>query len=366
VRQELERIIELQPHWSQENNAPMVERGALIRQEGPAWLRTFAPELASAIGTSIDDVFTEGRDGTGRKTEIPWFRFSSKFRSPSATMDWYCVYLFDTNGDGVYLSLGHGSTTWTGMDFRPRPHEELRQRADWARGVLSTEINQLTDLSPDISLHSRRSALGPAYEAATVVTKFYERGNVPDDDFLKEDALTFARLLRAVYDGSDKEWIPGDPAPEVVEALETAEKTAGNPPARPRGGGFRLNTSQKTAIEIRAMEVALAHLEDQGYTNIKNTSKGTFDYQCNGPGGDFYVEVKGTTTTGENVILTRNEVRLHRQKWPANALIVVSEIQLVGENRDTAIGGSPTMTTPWDIDDDDLTVISYQYRTPPG
>ena len=47
MRQELERIIELQPHWSQENNAPMVERGALIRQEGPAWLRTFAPELAS-------------------------------------------------------------------------------------------------------------------------------------------------------------------------------------------------------------------------------------------------------------------------------------------------------------------------------
>jgi hypothetical protein len=30
----------------------------------------------------------------------------------------------------------------------------------------------------------------------------------------------------------------------------------------------------------------------------------------------------------------------------ASALIVVSEIQLVGEIRDTAIGGSPTMTTP--------------------
>ncbi|MGA1439257.1 MAG: MrcB family domain-containing protein [Ilumatobacteraceae bacterium] len=165
MKAEIERIMDLQPLWDHRKTPEMDERGKLVRANGPNWLRDFAEELAGEIGIPVTDLLVEGRDGTGPKTEVPWFRFASKERSPSATTDWYCVYLFDTQGEAAYLSLGHGSTDWTGVDFRPRPADELRALGQWGRDAVGDIAGQRPDLSPSMSLHSRRSPLGPADEA---------------------------------------------------------------------------------------------------------------------------------------------------------------------------------------------------------
>lgn len=78
MRETLKRVAELQPQWSHKNNAEMQERGQLVRHAGPDWLGAFSTDLAEAIGIPPDDLIVEGRDGTGPKTEVPWFRFGSR------------------------------------------------------------------------------------------------------------------------------------------------------------------------------------------------------------------------------------------------------------------------------------------------
>ena len=91
MRETLERVARLQPKWSFQINAEMQERGQLVRHGGPDWLGSFSSDLAEASGIPLDDLIVEGRDGTGPKTEVPWFRFGRRFRSSSATIGWYCV-----------------------------------------------------------------------------------------------------------------------------------------------------------------------------------------------------------------------------------------------------------------------------------
>lgn len=337
-------------------------RGQLIRRTGPNWLRTFAIDLAASINIDIDDLIIEGRDGTGPKTEVPWFRFGSRQRSPSATTDWYCVFLFDTKGDAVYLSLAHGSTIWNGVDFQPRPESELRGLATWGREKVQHLASPRTDVQKELSLFSRRSPLGPAYEAGTALCLKYERSSIPDDSQLREDALFFASLLGRIYQESDSEPIPYGPAPEVLEIIEATDIAAGRKPSGTRGQGFRLSATQRTAIELHAMSMAKELLITQGW-NVKDTSASKpYDFHCHKDDHELYVEVKGTTSVGDTIVVTRGEVEHHRHVFPNNALIVVSGISLEGADRNEAAGGSLQMTTPWVIDDQHLTVISYTYQ----
>ena len=131
------RVMELQAEWSGSNTPAMQERGRLIRDEIPEWLRSLAPRLGAALGPCGDDFDVQGRDGTGRKTEVPWVRFHSDSRSPNPRTGWYCVYLFHARGEGFYLCLGHGSTRWEHGEFVPRSNEELESLVNWARRRLA-------------------------------------------------------------------------------------------------------------------------------------------------------------------------------------------------------------------------------------
>ncbi|MET8854644.1 DUF3883 domain-containing protein [Streptomyces sp. NPDC004579] len=84
-------------------------------------------------------------------------------------------------------------------------------------------------------------------------------------------------------------------------------------------------------------------------------------------GQKLHVEVKGTTSAGLEVILTRAEVEKQRKYHPDNALVVVHSIELdrTGEEPATS-GGVLHCTAPWVVEDEDLTVISYAYRTQVG
>ena len=361
MREILAEILDLQPHWTSIKNDAMARRGELVRHAGPDWLRQFSADLANAIGIPIEDLGLEGRDGTGPKTEVPWFRFYSKERSPSATIGWYCVYLFDTDGHRAFLTLGHGSTDWTGVDFKPRPHAELAALADWAREKVSHRVGSRADMVSTITLNSRRSNLGPSYEAGTVCALVYEREAIPTTGQLRDDALFMATLLHEVYGAEASEPLPGAAAPEIVELYEATEKAAGK--ARRGGQGFRLTAEQRRAVELRAMELAKAHLIGLGWPNVKDVSgRESFDLHCSSDDGELFVEVKGTTSDGESIILTKNEVAFHRDTWPRNALIVVTAIILdhSGE-RPSARGGSLSMVSPWEIEDDRLAPISFLY-----
>jgi hypothetical protein len=361
MRAELERIMDLQPHWSSRKTPEMDERGQLVRTAGPSWLRSFASELAHEVGIATDDLLIEGRDGTGLKTEVPWFRFASEQRSPSATTGWYCVYLFDTVGEAAYLSLGHGSTDWTGTDFKPRPFEELRALGSWGREIVADLASRRQELSQAMELRSRRSELGPAYEAATALCLRYERDNMPSEEALRADAMYFASLLRTVYKASEVLPAPVGIAPEISEVVEISQKSAGKTQTT-KGQGFRLSAQQRSAIEKHAMNVVEAYLRKDGWEVEDTSAAKPYDFYCLSEQGELYIEVKGTTSAGETIVLTRNEVEHHRKVWPNNGLALVSRIKLSGEDGLTASGGTLEMIQPWRIEEANLQVVSYLYR----
>lgn len=152
------------------------------------------------------------------------------------------------------------------------------------------------------------------------------------------------------------------PDPDLLDALAEAERTAGR--TRRSGQGRGLTQPQKIAVERRAMDLATEHLTSNGWTVRDVGATHSYDIDATRPGEHLYVEVKGTTSAGDDIILTRREVELMTEKHPHTMLAVVHGIQL-DRTADTpqAVGGTLDIYFPWKITPDRLIPISYQYRT---
>ena len=100
-------------------------------------------------------------------------------------------------------------------------------------------------------------------------------------------------------------------------------------------------------------------LLDQGY-DVKDVHRSSScDFVASKNDEDFVVEVKGTTGALGSVLLTSNEVALHRAQFPLNMLVVVHGIELL-DVRQKAFGGTLKVLSPWDLDKTRLVPISYQ------
>jgi len=352
----------LQPDWTAANTPQMVERGALIRRGIPGWLRTQLLRLPGAMPGNVVDPAVEGRDGTGLKTEIPWVRVYSRSRSTSATDGWYIVYLFDATGRRVYLSLNQGTTRWAGGEFRPRPVAEIRARVDWARAALASDLARIPELLDSINL-AGRTPLGRGYECGNVAAFVYESRELPDESRLRRDLETMLRLLGRLYAGADlASDLPGEMAPEIKDTLDAVEELAGR---RPRRRGTRLVADERRAIELRAVLVATEWLIAEGFKVKDVGAFQPYDLDARRPDERLYVEVKGTTSMGDEVILTKGEVDLHRRHYPHTMIILVHGIML---DRSTtppmASDGKLKVIRPWEISDKALTPIAYRYVMP--
>lgn len=354
-------MLRLQIGWESTNTPPMARRGELIRWEARTWLEAQLPVLDEAVGEEVDDLVVEGRDGTGPKSEIPWVRISSAQRSPSATKGWYLVYLFDAFGSRAYLSLNQGTTVWDGSSYVPRARADLADRAVRAREAVA-ELVSRHDLLSSIALPTRKSPLGRQYEAGNVLALTYPRGRVPPDGTLIEDLRFMTELLGEVYRYDQKVGMPGEPPPEVDDGILAAERSSGR---RTRSGqGFRLDAAERQVIERRAEVVAMSHYRHDGW-DVEDVSREPVSYDLRLTRADEHrhVEVKGTTSAGHQVMLTRSEVERQKEFHPLNALVIVRNIDLVPGDPPAAHGGELVEITPWDIQDDALDVVSYVYRT---
>ena len=122
----------------------------------------------------------------------------------------------------------------------------------------------------------------------------------------------------------------------------------------------------RTAIEGYAVSVATKHYCEEGWDVRYVGDHEPFDLHC-ARGDDYlHVEVKGTTTPGEIVILTPNEVTHVRANHPASELFVVFGIRIAlsGDSAPIATGGSTRRMRMWSIDDRDLRPLGFQYRLP--
>lgn len=131
--------------------------------------------------------------------------------------------------------------------------------------------------------------------------------------------------------------------------------------------GFTSDTRVRRAIEERAMAVARTYLCTDGWSVLDVHLREPYDFLCTAPGRlPLHVEVKGTRTAGEVVLLTRGEVDHARAHYPNVALLIVTGIQLTrdAEGGPIASGGELQVYQPWQPEDDALSPLAFQYTVP--
>ena len=304
MRDTLEEILRLQVEYTAENTSKMQRRGVLIRRNLPNELRELGPELRATLGAFGEDADAEGRDNTGQMSRIPWVRWYSKSRSPSATQGWYVVYLFHPDASGVSLCLSHGSTHNTAAAYVPRSDVEVAELMGWAASVLGNEVASDPSIQQGITLGSFMLARG--YEKTTVFSKFYRAGALPLETQLKADLVRFMGPLAKLYRAQDEGVSPGAPSPDLLALREEVERFTAPLKVRPKGQGRGLNAAARKLVEYRAMELARQWLKDEGFDYDDVSATDSCDFRAQRAGEKWVIEVKGTTGGLGSVLLTRN------------------------------------------------------------
>jgi hypothetical protein len=367
----LARVLDLQMRFTSSNSDFMKERGIIIRDHLPKLLqREILDELR--IRSEIQDLEVAGSDGVGLKSEIPYVRFYSPELSPRPTIGWYLVLLFKADGTGVYLTLSHASTKNVSdasgnLQFVSRSPKEMRNLMDWASAKVGSFLPSLPRTVSQISLQAARSNLGSAYESTALISYLYDLTNLPSLDDFSADISSLLPLLKVLYDAQTNDPTqPGKHSPEFISSINEIEVQAGSRRAKSRvGQGFGLTALERKAVELQAVELAISYYKSLGYTKIEDVGAfESYDLKVESEMGTLFVEVKGTTSPGETVILTRNEVALHQREYPSNALFIVTHIQLEKGDEPKASGGIPRVISPWKILHEALNPLGYEYQVP--
>lgn len=359
MRDAIQEVLLWQTEYSSKNTDAMKRRGDVVRAEFVDELRALVPQLEASAG--VTDLRAQGGDGSGSRTEIPWTRVYSQSRSPSATKGWYLVFLFSATGDRAYLSLNQGTTQWDAGGWHPQPHAELTARTAWARSVLSADAVFPDRWTTEMQLDNRVSNLGTLYEYGNVTAVEYPIDDIPTDEQIEVDLMTAAAWLGHIYRlGDDGLYVPKN-SPEVADTIAAVGEVIEPRRGKPRR---RLTAAESKAVEQYAVDRARAHFDALGYTTKDVGATESYDVHATKGQHVVKVEVKGTTSDGSDIVLTANEVVLHTDSFPDNALVIVRHINLQrDEDRPTTTGGEPIVEFPWKLDPDNLEPIAYRYRT---
>jgi hypothetical protein len=369
IKNQISEVLKLQEQYTSKNTPAMQRRGILIRKEIANSLNGNLDRFKSKYEIAIEDLWVQGKDGDGNKAEIPWVRLASKELSPSATKGWYVVFLFSAKGSNCYLSLGHASTTYDGDSMERRYQKALTPEvADglmrWGREKLKLKDVKNSRLKFTRNLEAKGN-LAEAYDRTSLCGFEYRKESIPADEQIFSDVEFLLGLLSKIYQLQETDpTIPGSESPERQVAVAAIAQAAGKDLTGPRRQGRSgLPQAHKKLIEEHAIEVAIKQLKKKGFTNIKDVGKNhSYDIAAKLNGTDFYIEVKGTISLGEKVVLTKNEVLLHQQEHPNNALIVVSQINLERNEPPSVKGGKVLFISPWKINESDLEALGYDYR----
>jgi len=138
---------------------------------------------------------------------------------------------------------------------------------------------------------------------------------------------------------------------------------SGRSMAENAGQGFGLSQPERKAVELRAMKVTRDFYESAGWVVVDESNSRPFDLLATKKKEQRFIEVKGTTGTGQSVILTHGEIEHVRNHRQSSVLAVVSQIHLEKSGKKwIALNGSiTTHYDPWIINDSDLKGTQYRY-----
>jgi len=116
-------------------------------------------------------------------------------------------------------------------------------------------------------------------------------------------------------------------------------------------------------IEKYSMEEAKKYFSARGFRVEDCHKTSPYDYKCIKDGEAFFLEVKGSTSSGSQILLTANEVRWMKLHPKTMKLFVLHSIQLTGvPTKLKASGGTTWVVEPWKLNLDKLVPIGYTYK----
>lgn len=318
-------------------------------------------DFVKAIPDHSDNLRIEGRDGIGRKTQAPWVRIYSEDLSPSATTGFYLVIHFTTNGQSFFITLGCGANKWDSErgDLIKYADKDIYDKVNWAKSILNQEGVDYTGFTDQINIGSKHTT-PKSFEKATVICKKINVTETTDDE-IKKTIVDALRILSVIYshridaNSTISSILSGSELDVVINPIKSNNGT---------GQGFSLSAPERKAVEIRAMEVTLNHLISLGY-KVKNTSANNpFDYLAKKAGETIKVEVKGTTSiSADAVMMTSNEVELHKNEVGTIALAIVRQIKFTERGVQAKCeGGLLEFIYPWRIEKWTLEPKAYLVR----
>ncbi|MDX6270298.1 MAG: hypothetical protein QOD28_1521 [Acidobacteriota bacterium] len=130
---------------------------------------------------------------------------------------------------------------------------------------------------------------------------------------------------------------------------------------RSAGQGFAVSPEVRRAIEIYAMQRAIEFFKGKGYDVEDTSMNNPFDLFCIKGTDELFVEVKGTQTRGETVILTKNEVGFARKNRERMALFILHSVLITSEHGIQISDGEFNIFHPWDVDQGTLIATQYLY-----
>lgn len=263
---------------------------------------------------------------------------------------------------------------------------------DYSEG-LTTILRRLAGIGavlPEIRVESLRSRGMPLEEQRIRLSRHsfpLALGSVGDLEDLKRDISRAARepgaradarrggssrRLRMLLESAQVEaaalesQLGGTGAVLEPETTAAAVELAAGRPRPGSGQGFAVSVEHRLAVERRAMEAAVAWYHEQGWTCEDVSAYESYDLRCRRGDTLLHVEVKGTTTAGSSVIVTRREVEEARRLAPHTELFVLSDVRLhtPASGAPFGSGGRARVLPSWERDPARLIPLGFQLYLP--
>ena len=129
--------------------------------------------------------------------------------------------------------------------------------------------------------------------------------------------------------------------------------------------GFRLSSGERKTIEIYAMDFVVKKYQKENWKIYDVSARKNRGYDLYLTKGEkrLLCEVKGTSTSGEKVIVTKNEILAAEKNYPNSILCIVSGICLDRSKKPPQASlGKLTELNPWKIENKKLEPLSYFYH----
>lgn len=127
--------------------------------------------------------------GAGQKSEIAWLCIFNRNVTTSATQGIYICYLFKSDMSGFYLVLGQGITTFADL-YGIEKYKNIEKVAKYFKNLI--DDNKFSRENIDLK---GKKELAKGYEAGTIISKYYEKGNYSDKELI-DDLMA----LKSIYE----------------------------------------------------------------------------------------------------------------------------------------------------------------------